>query len=211
MRNYIKLISLTALLFTACSTPYKGYRSTKSSSATVYQYKPDFDRVLYRCIVDGKFLLKKYHLSGLLFFKQLETGTKRAIFQNEMGLAFFDMEWKADGNFELKQVIPQLDKEAVIKTLRNDMEMLLMIGAEKDSEILLQRDRGEEQVYRLNKGKGYLYYVVEDEKLIKIESANNKKKIVTINLVGKEDDTSMPVEAIFDHHKANFTISLTKI
>jgi hypothetical protein len=212
MKHYLRLSSLLAILFVAsCATPYKNLQQ-QSLSGSVYRYQPEFDRVLYRCIVDGRFIFKKFHLSGVLFFKQLENGTKRAIFQNEMGVAFFDMEWDSTGNFKVKQVMPQLDKEAVIKTLQKDMEMLMMIGMDKKSEILLTTDGGKQQLHRLNrKDGGYVYHTVTADSLIKIENTNNRKRIVTVNISGKESMKSMPGSVMYNHHKANFTISLTKI
>lgn len=210
MKHFLRLSSLLFIFAASCATPYKGLQQQPLTSS-VYRFQPEYDRVLYRCIVDGRFIFKKFHLSGVLFFKQLENGTKRAIFQNEMGIAFFDMEWDSTGNFKVKQVIPQLDKEAVIKTLQKDLEMLMMTGMDKKTEIMLGGNRGKEQLHRLNREGGYVYYTIADEQLIKIENSNNRKKIVSVTMSGKAAKTSMPDTVLFSHHKANFTISLTKI
>lgn len=210
VRHYLVLSSLLFLLLASCKIPYKGLEKVQKANSA-YRFKPEFDRELYRCIVDGKFIFKKFHLSGVLFFKELKNGTIRAIFQNEMGMAFFDMEWKEDGSFELKQIIEQLDKEAVVKTLRKDLEMLLMIGMEENSEILLKEDRGKQHYYRLNRADGYVYYISEDDELKTIENAGKRKKVVTIDVGHKKELTSMPDSLLIKHHKANFTISLTKI
>lgn len=210
MKHYLRLSSLIILFFASCATPYKGLQQ-QAVRESVYRFQPEFDRVLYRCIVDGRFIFKKFHLSGVLFFKQLENGTKRAIFQNEMGIAFFDMEWDKDGNFRVRQVMEQLNKEAVKKTLRKDLEMLLMMGMDKNSEILMGQDRGKGQLYRLNREEGYVYYTVDDNRLVKIENADNRKTIVTVEIGGKTTLKAMPDSVLFKHHKANFTISLTKI
>lgn len=210
MKGFLKLSSMCMLFLVSCASPYKDLQKTEVDQ-TVYRYKPEFDRVLYRCIVDGRFIFKKFHLSGVLFFKELKNGTKRAIFQNEMGMAFFDMQWDEDGTFEMKQILPQLNKEAVVKTLQKDMEMLLMIGLDKKSEILLKDDRGKQQYYRLKRGEDYIYYIIDSEKLVKIENAGNRKKVVSVNVGMKENKSSMPDSVFIEHHKANFTISLTKI
>lgn len=210
MKHYLRLSSLIVLFLASCATPYKGLQH-QPVQESVYRFQPEFDRVLYRCIVDGRFIFKKFHLSGVLFFKQLENGTKRAIFQNEMGIAFFDMEWDKDGNFKVRQMMEQLNKEAVKKTLRKDLEMLLLMGMDKNSEILMGQDRGKGQLYRLNREEGYVYYTVEDNSLVKIENADNRKTIVTVRVGGKTTPKAMPDSVMFNHHKANFTISLTKI
>lgn len=210
MKHYLRLSNFLILFIASCATPYKGLQQ-QPVQQSVYRFQPEFDRVLYRCIVDGRFIFKKFHLSGVLFFKQLENGTKRAIFQNEMGIAFFDLEWDKEGNFKIRQMMEQLDKEAVKKTLKKDLEMLLMMGMDKNSEVLLEQDRGKGQLYRLNRKDGYVYYTVADNQLLKIENANNRKTIITVNVEGKATPQSMPDSVLFDHHKANFTISLTKI
>lgn len=210
MNRYLRLSSILLLFAASCATPYKGFKEQKSDSS-VFRFQPDFDRVLYRGIVDGKVIFKKFHLSGVLFFKELKNGTKRVVFQNEMGIAFFDFEWDKEGHFSVKQMMPQMKKDAVIRTLQKDMEMLLMIGLDKKSEIMLRGDRGNERLYRLNRGNGYVYYEIDDNKLVKIENANKRKKVVTVEVSGKDTPTSMPDTVLFRHHKANFTISLTKI
>lgn len=210
MNHYLRLSSVLILLFASCSTPYNGLQSAKSNTS-IYSYKPEFKRELYRCIVDGKFIFKKFHLSGVLFFKQLENGTKRAVFQNEMGIAFFDFQWDENRKFSVRQIMEQLDKEAVVKTLRKDLEMLMMIGMDEKSEIMLRGDRGNEQVYRLNRDNAYVYYTTKNDDLVKIENANNRKIVISVIVGNKEKKQSMPDNIKYTHHKANFTISLTKI
>ena len=159
-------------------------------------------------MVNGRLLLKKFHLSGLLFFKNLEDGTTRAVFQNEMGFTFFDFEWDRKDSFKVNQIIPQLDKEALIRTLEKDMDLLLMKGLDTASEAVFRR--GDQIFHRFCLQKGVAYYITEQEKLVRIENAG-KSKVVTISLSGKENDTAMPDSIIFNHHKANFTIQLHKI
>lgn len=212
MKGYLKLNSLlfSIILLSSCSSPYKKLVTT-TSSISAYKYEPELDKALYRCIIDGRFILKKFHLSGLLFFKELENGTKRAVYQNELGITFFDFAWDIEDSFSVKQVIPQLDKDAVIKTLKKDIEMLLLIGLEKNSEKTFIDSRGIEQFNRLSISNGYVYYVTKDEKLVRIENANNRKRIVTVNVGAKAEPSAMPQDVLIEHHTANFTISLKKI
>ncbi len=212
MKGYLKLNSLlfSIILLSSCSSPYKKLVTT-TSSISAYKYEPELDKALYRCIIDGRFILKKFHLSGLLFFKELENGTKRAVYQNELGITFFDFAWNIEDSFSVKQVIPQLDKEAVINTLKKDIEMLLLIGLEKNSEKTFIDSRGIEQFNRLSISNGYVYYVTKDEKLVRIENANNRKRIVTVNVGAKAETSAMPQDVLIEHHTANFTISLKKI
>ena len=180
--------------------------------------KPEIDRTLYRCVVDGRFGIKKFHLSGLLLFKKLENGTIRAVFQNEMGFTFFDFEWKEDNSFQVNKIIPQLDKEAVIKTLRKDFEMLMMTGLEKEDETIFSekncftKDGVDCPVYyhRFPLEKGEVYYVYDKDRVLRKIVNTGKKKVVTIGVNGV-DSCLLGKEIEIVHHKANFTIQLTKI
>ena len=213
MKRYLKLSRVAVLLFllAGCSHPYKELQIQDNSSYTsAFKYKPVFDKVLYRCVVDGGYIFKKFHLSGILLFKTLENGTKRAVFQNEMGFTLFDFEWR-DSSFNVQQIAPQLDKPAVVKTLRKDMEMLLMTGMDQETEKFFERDRGKTVYHRLTIEKGYIWYVEEHGKLVRIENSGEKKKVTTIHITGKTDAKAMPETVLIDHHKANFTIQLNKI
>jgi len=179
--------------------------------STAMQYKPVFDKALYRCIVNGRLVFKKYHLSGLLFFKTLENGTVRAIYQNEMGLTFFDFEWDKADSFKINKLIPQFNKPAVVKVLRKDMELFLMKGLDERKEILYG-DRGKTQLHCFTiEDGGSACYVEEEKQLIRIENAGKRKRVTTINITGKQVPDAMPQKASFVHHKANFTIELEKL
>ena len=154
----------------------------------------------YRCDVDGRVVLKKFHLSGLLFFKVMDDRSTRVVFQNEMGLTFFDFEWSPDDSFKVNQIIPQLDKDALVRTLQKDMNLLLMKNLDKSSEVVLHGNNNE-LFHRFDLEKGHAYYI----------TSNGQSKVITVTLTGKATDKAMPESALFDHHKANFTIQLNKI
>ncbi len=211
MKLFLKLNSLLVVLLFSCSSPYKKLIVAEKHSSSAIIYKPFFEKELYRCVVNGRVVFKKFHLSGILLFKKLETGTIRAVFQNEMGFTFFDFEWNANDSFKVNQVIPQLDKPAVLKILKKDMNLLLMKGLDLSSEKYYISDRGKADLSRYTLEKGYAYYISEQGKLVRIENAGEKSKVITITLKNKINNAAMPDTVVFDHHKANFTIELTKI
>jgi hypothetical protein len=209
MTHYLRLSSVFLFLFFfACTAPYKDLQQQSAPTSSVLKFKPVFDKVLYRCVVDGRVVFKRFHLSGLLFFKTMEDGSTRAVFQNEMGFTFFDFEWNADDSFQVNKIIPQLDKVAVIKILEKDMNLLLMKKLDRQTEIVFTS--GKEIYHRFDLQKGVAYYIVNNGKLERIENAG-KSKVITITLGEKETDTAMPASVFFNHHKANFTIDLKKI
>jgi hypothetical protein len=212
MKHCLRLSSLLLCLalVAGCSSPYRHLQKLPDGSGTAMQYKPVFDKALYRCIVDGRVVFKKYHISGLLFFKTLENGTVRAIYQNEMGLTFFDFEWSKDDSFKINKLIPQFNKQAVVKVLKKDMELFLMKGLEERKEILYT-NRGKEYLscYTIDE-RGSACYVQHMDTLVRIENLGKRKTVTTINIAGKQVPDAMPQKARFVHHTANFTIELEK-
>ena len=208
MKLCLRLSSLFLLLFLSCGDPYKDLLLQDRQPPSAMRFQPVFQKALYRCIVDGKFLFKKFHLSGLLLFKKMEDSSTRVVFQNEMGWTFFDFEWDVQDQFKVNQIMPQLDKPAVIKTLQKDLQLLLMKGLDPATEQHYEKDGFRYDRFIL--GEGYAYYISQQGKVIRIENAG-KKKVTTVLLGDKTGISSMPSSVHFKHHKANFTIQLTKI
>lgn len=199
---------VSMLLLFSCSNPYKNLAVKDNAANSAMRFRPVFEKELYRCIVDGRFLFKKFHLSGLLFLKKMEDSSTRVIFQNEMGLSFFDFEWDKEDNFKVNQIIPQLDKPVVVQLLQKDMQLLLMNHLYIETEQHFIKDA--ENYDRFNLDKGYAYYISQQNRLNRIENVG-KRKVITIQLGEKSMLNDLPQTVVFTHHKANFTIRLTKI
>lgn len=209
MKVYLRLGSLFFLFaFFSCANPYKHLQQSKSASPSAMMFKPQYDKVLYRCVVNGRVAFKKFHLSGLLFFKQLPDSTTRAVFQNEMGFNFFDFEWSKTDSFQVNKIIDQLNKPALIKVLEKDMNLLLMKNIHPETETVFKQNG--QTYYRFSLDKGVAYYIAKDKTLSSIENAG-KTKVITISMGEKRQKNDMPISVLFNHHKANFRIQLTKI
>jgi hypothetical protein len=211
MKRCLRSSSFCILVFVlfSCGKPYTRleYHPIKDNSA--FRYKPVFEKQLYRCVVDGHFLFKKFHLSGLLFFKKLEDKSTRVVFQNEMGISLFDFEWDKNDSFKVNQVIPQLDKPAVLKILEKDLSLLMMKRLEESTEVAAEKDNVDYSRFTLN--KGYAYYISEKGELKQIENTGKKKSVTSITINGKRLATAMPDSVFFKHHKAHFSIQLNHI
>jgi hypothetical protein len=208
MMRFLKLSSLLLLLLVvSCSSPYRKLQSASASSSAL-RFKPVYERELYRCTVDGGVLFKKFHLSGLLLFKELETGT-RVVFQNEMGISFFDFEWDKNDSFKVNSIVEQLDKPAVIKTLQKDMAMLLMKDLDTATETHYQKEN--EIWHRFTLDKGFVYYIENSARLVRILNTGERRKVTTTSFKGRDGVTEMPRKALIEHHRANFKIQLKKI
>lgn len=204
--KYVSLLIL--VLFTACGNPYKHLQQSGAKQASVLRFRPVITKEVYRCIVDGRVLFKKFHLSGILLFKTFEDGSTRAVFQNEMGFSFFDFKWDEKDSFQVISIMPQLNKPALIKLLQKDMNLVLMKNLDSTTEkVFTQQD---ETYSRFSLEKGYAYYITQNGALKRIENAG-KSKVITITMTGRKDDKTLPETMLFKHHKAHFTIDLKKI
>jgi hypothetical protein len=210
--RYFLFISL-AICLSACSKPYQDLVLAKNQApVTASQIRPNLDKTLYRCEVNGRFLFKKFHLSGLLFFKTLPDASTRVVFQNEMGLSYFDFGWNDRDSFQVNKIIDQMNKPALIRTLKKDFEMILAKNLDWKSQTLFTDKKGN-QVWRLHQGAGFVYYFFDPQTthLLTMEYTGKKKKITFFQFEPPVPLTRMPAQIRIRHLRAHFTIELKKL
>lgn len=221
MKPFLKLSSVCALLwFCGCVNPYKKLVPAPGNQSSALRFKPAFERELYRCVVDGKFLFKKFHLSGILLFKTMPDSSTRVVFSNEMGISFFDFEWSKDESFKVNSIIPQLDKEVVKKILQRDFELLLMKRIDLRSEVVLSDSHQQKMAmatsqydlyyHRFGLDKGNAYYLATAGNIRSIQQAGKRSVVTDIGFSTLAPGTLADSIRI-NHHKAHFTIELKKI
>ena len=197
------------LILISCGQPFKDLRVQNEGQWKEFPGLPSFDHALYRCHVEGRFGFKKFYLSGLLFFKKLEDSSNRVIFQNEMGITYFDFSWDRNEQFEVHYIFQLMDKPALILTLRKDIEMLLGINFLKSSEKQFYKDK--EHIFRYDLEKGYVYYYFNEQgDLHKIEHGDHKQKVVNMKVSLNKNDI-LADNIFIDHLKAGFTITLKQL
>lgn len=77
-------------------------------------------------MVDGKNpFWKKYSLLDYCF-KEMEAAATRVAFQTKMGITYFDFGWDNVNQFTVHQIMDQMNKPALIKTLKKDFELLCL-------------------------------------------------------------------------------------
>lgn len=199
---------LLAMAIAGCGRNlYKNLQAVPSAPS-VLAYKPRPERALYRCVADGRFLFKKFHLSGVLLFKSFDDGSTRAVFQNEMGFAFFDFKWNAQDSFSVVSIMDRLDKPAVIKTLQRDMELVLMKGLSPEDETHFLKDG--DTLSRFPLAKGAAWYRLHNGSLRLIDYVG-KSPVTTIDLPAAAAKDDMPATVHIRHHKAHLSIDLTRL
>lgn len=203
-RNSLAFICCCWLLLAGCSG---GKYIIPDRSWQPYPLQPVvFTRHLYSCQINGSIGIRKYSLSGLLLVKHMEDGSKRAVFQNEIGFTFFDFEWDTAGIFRVIQIQEKMNKEALIKTLRKDFEVLFQI---RFSSPQINNSR---TLIRTQLPKGNALYELRDEHKKNIYILDEREKKV----VSMTTDTGKSLPDLYqtmhiNHHKANFEINLKTI
>ncbi len=120
------LISLFIFSLCGCSPGIiRGFKSMQGNSEVNAEVKPwfqaDSDHFLFQSSVD----VFRNHFSGLMVIKPLKADDYRVIFINEVGIKIFDMEFTGSGDYKIHYCLEYLNKKLFIKTLRNDLSLML--------------------------------------------------------------------------------------
>src|SRR6185369_7920767 len=116
------LFSIGCLLLMRCASDYKGLQATAPDDACAARIVPArVNTSWYNADVD----VVGRHISGLLLVKHMPDSSYRVVFTNEAGVTFFDFGFLTNGDFKVYNAIHQLNKKAVIQTLRKDFELVL--------------------------------------------------------------------------------------
>ena len=131
----------------------------------------------------------------------------RLVFSNEMGFKFFDFAYLSTGEFKVYSIIEQMNKKAVIKTLRKDFEILLM--EQLDSTKLVTRTDGKFIYYSFPNEKGFNHYITDKDSLVRVERASKRKPVMRAIMNNYVD--GVPDTIGLSHTKFKFTIGLKRI
>jgi len=199
------LLSSCLTILVCCTPAHKKMQVANMGHVdSLQKFKPAFTVALYDTKVD----VVGNHLSGLLLIKRMPDSTLRMVFSNEMGFKFFDFEFAPNGNFKVYSIIKQMNKKAVLKTLRKDFELVLMEHLNAAQSI---RVSNEQLYYVFPQTKGFNYYITDtsSSKLLRMERASNKKTVVTATMDNYIN--GIPDSIGISHKTFNFTISLKRI
>ena len=180
-------------------------RRLPATSSCVERFRPDYRRALYKTAIEvvGK------KLSGLLLIKKMPDRSTRIVFSSETGFSFFDFGFGADTGFTVYHIIPQMNKRAVVTTLRKDFELILFKNMQAENAYTLRDDSLDYHGYP--QAKGVNYYITDTgcRQLVRMQRASKRKPVMEAELSG------MPAEApdsiSIRHLNFNFTILLRKL
>jgi len=154
------------------------WQSRKGDAGCFQRFVPKFSTQWYKASVD----VTGRHLSGLLVLKTISDSTTRTVFTNEAGTTFFDFEF-SPGTVKTNFALPQLNKGAVIKTLQNDLSLVLMKDLPAGE---LQTDKPRTRL-KINRGKKTVYVYSDDScsQLDRIEEEWGGKRRVEAKVFGQ--------------------------
>jgi len=202
--RYLLFISFIILLV-ACSSQYRKMKKQAGDTSCIQKFKPAFNGTVYKTTVDvvGK------HLSGLLLIKKMPDSSMRIVFTSEIGFKFFDFGFSKDSGFKVYYVIQQMNKKAVITTLRKDFELVMMYNTDTKGSYIL-KDSGN-LYYSFPQEKGVNYYITDStcKTLIGMQRASKRKAVVEAIMKWKEDNA--PDTIGIEHKNFNFTIGLKRV
>lgn len=199
------ILSSSLLFMLGCSPAHRQMQSAQADVNVLQKFKPAFTVALYNTIVD----VVGNHLSGLLLIKKMPDSSTRMVFSNEMGLSFFDFEFKPGGDFKVYSIMKKLNKRSVIKTLQHDFELILMNNMDNSKAIV---KTNEELTYFIfPQTKGFNYYITNQSgsELVRMERASNNKTIV--EAVMKNYVNGIPDTIGISHKTFEFNIGLKRI
>ena len=202
--RYLLVISFIILTIGCSKSPYSSLQKSDTDKLCIVKFKPQFTSILYNAKIDvvGK------HLSGLLLFKTMPDSSIRVVFSNEMGVKFFDFEYRNSG-FKSLYCISQLNKKIVIKQLKEDIGYLLIYDINLSSATVKQNNN--QQYFEFDGKKTKTYYITDVNclKLLRVENASKRKKKIIIDL--SDYKSGMPDSVNIAHQLFQFNISLKQI
>ncbi len=195
----------------ACGSSYRHLQKwpadkrTAVDPARLLALKPVYPAVLYRTQVN----ITGHYLSGLLLIKEMPDSSRRVVFSNEAGFKFFDFSFGGPRGFEVIHIMDRLNKKPVIRTLEQDLSLVMMQGIETAPARLAIADSLLYHGFR--RGSKTTWYVT-DSAVTYVDHAElgaPRKKLVEARWWMGENN--VPDSIAIRHFNFNFTMNLKKL
>src|SRR5664279_2210911 len=127
-----------------------------------------------------------------------------------MGFSFFDFGFLPDSGFIVYHIVRQMNKPALIKTLRKDFELIMFRNMDPAKSYNLVDSALVYHAYPQTSGINY--YITDDQcrELVKMQRSSNKKPIMEA-VIYKNLPGDSPDSVSIHHQNFNLLISLKKI
>lgn len=192
-------------VMSSCRSIYNSYPPVSVREDCLTELGPRFENELYKAQVD----ITGRSLGGLLLIKKMPDSSTRIVFSTEMGVKFFDFEFRESGEFKVVDILKKLNKKPVISALRQDFEILLMQERGKIPERILEH--GNYLYHGYSKGKKQAWYLTDKncQNLVGAELSSTRKPLVRLNYFYQ--GTGNPDSIQIRHLNFSFNIALKKL
>jgi len=198
--------SIALFFLMSCASDYRHLLATGPDENCANKILPSYITTSwYNASVD----VMGNHMSGLLLIKNMPDSSIRVVFTNEVGVTFFDFGFSNEGEFKVHHVVSQLNKKAVIQTLRKDFALILCLPFRNTEHERLTTD--EEIYYRVRQKNEMAYFITNKDcaSLQRMEWGTTRKKMVSVKTPGSGYPSPETIE--LTHVNFNMQIKLTRI
>lgn len=140
---------------------------------------------------------------GILIIKKIKDNNHRILFTSVIGGKIFDFE-VIDGVFKILYIINSLNREIIIKTLKNDFKNLI----KENNYLYMKYEDQIKYVYKSKFNKNSNYYVVNKETGILLEIIHTKKTRIKTNISFNEIKNNIAKNIHIQHHNLPLSIDL---
>ena len=161
MRSFPSANLLFVLAFATMLSSYAGNKEGLVTPDSIRTWKPVFDssfrKGLYRATMD----IRKNHLTGFIFIKKVSDTSYRVLFNNEIGMTLFDLEFHP-GEFVVHNCFPSMDRKSLMQLLENDFRILFFTNHGIKKIVPDKPGKQNERSYKITSSSGRWHLLVSD-------------------------------------------------
>jgi len=146
-----------------------------------------------------------------MIIKPFTRNNYRVLFISEVGIKIFDIEFLSNGDFRLHYCLDALNRRSVIKTLKNDIGLMLNNVPEDDKVKMMQdRQTGRTIIKSKDKtGKKYCFFADKANRVNEIIQTRGIIKKVNMHFYSA---SGIAVDSIkISHYNIKLAINLSKL
>ncbi|RUA30977.1 MAG: hypothetical protein DSY76_01880 [Bacteroidetes bacterium] len=208
MKKAAFIFVILGILLQSCIHYHASYRSSKLEVTDPNVFPENFQKALYKTNIH---LLNKDY-SGIMFFKRMvDEQSVRMVFMSEFGLKYFDFELLDNGQFAVKYILDELNKESIVNVLEQDMKLLFPNKKQLSTSKLFYRKKTKTFMakYRVEKGRYYYFFDEQTAAVSRIEYSGAVFKKIIIRLSDYSDKIAKTID--ISHVNIALKLKLSKI
>ena len=181
MKKALFIFLVLSISLQSCFHYHAAYKRVDYTENQAHVFPFKFQKALYKTNIH--FLNKDY--SGMMFFKRMEVDQSlRVVFMSEFGLKFFDFELRDNGDFQVKYILDELNKETLIGVLEQDIKLLFPTSHLEKGKKYYYRRRKQlyMEKYRVEKSRFYYFFDKNTKTVSRIEFSGSVFKKIKIDL-----------------------------